>query len=293
MDRREWILRIEEIGALKYGDFVLKDGDTSPFYLDLRMLSAHPRLLAETAQLLAAMIEQDGVEYDVIVGIPYAGIPIATALSLEVTAPTACLRKELKRHGSGGLLVGPVEPGARCLVVDDLVTSGQSKLETAAALEAEGLQVSDIVVLVDRSRNAAAELSAAGYRLHSLVTIRRIVDVLQDAGRLDEATGARIIEFVQTSSWRRSGAAVGNGAAARNRLAERVRETMRGTHSNLVLSLDVTTQDQFFSILSEVAGSIAMLKTHIDILEDLDASFLTRLRDHADQHRFLILEDRK
>ncbi|MEE8440933.1 MAG: orotidine-5'-phosphate decarboxylase [Spirochaetia bacterium] len=286
MNRIEWILRIEEIGALKFGNFVLKNGDTSPFYLDLRMLPMNPELLKETARLLATMLNDGGVEYDVIVGIPYAAIPIATALSLEVTAPLVCLRKERKQYGSGGMLVGSVKSGSRCLVVDDLVTSGLSKREAAEVLEAEGLQVTDIVVLVDRSKNAAAELLDAGYRLHSLVKIGEIVDVLKEAGRLDETTGARITEFVQTGSEPQT-------KAVQNSLAERVRNTMRETHSNLVLSLDVTTQDQFFAVLSETAGSIAMLKTHIDILEDFDPSFLARLRHFTEKYRFLILEDRK
>jgi uridine monophosphate synthetase len=305
MDRIDWILQIEETGALKSGSFILKNGETSPFYLDLRVLSAHPKLLEETARMLHAMLADAGVEYDVIVGIPYAAVPIATALALHADAPMVCLRKEQKRHGSGGLLVGNVASGARCLVVDDLVTSGLSKREAAGTLEAEQLQVTDIAVVVDRSANATEELADAGYRLHSLVTMEEMVAVLEDAGRLDKEAAERIREFVRRDS--NSPTVAGRAPVASDHtttdaepaatdthvLADRIRAAMQEKRSNLILSLDATTQEEFFSVLAETAQSIVMLKTHIDILTDFDHSFLTRLQKSATENRFLILEDRK
>ena len=306
--REEWICSIAEIGALKFGEFVLKSGETSPFYIDLRLLLTHPDLLRETANLLADKIAAECAEYDLIVGIPYAAMPIATALALQVNRPLVCLRKESKGYGSGGMLVGEANPGERCLIIDDLVTSGLSKIETVRALEAEGLVAEDVVVLIDRSNNATEELQREGLRLRALVTLREMVAVLQKAGYVTPASAQEIVSYLdgQPPRFAANDAAEVDSAGAKARadrvtssdrvasvLADKMREVMRQRESNLILSLDVTTQEEFFSILSETASSIAMLKTHVDVLSDFGPSFPRKLREIADREGFLILEDRK
>ena len=283
------MLAIEQIGAVTFGEFTLKDGRTSPFYIDLRLLLGHPSLLRETARLLAELAAEHRIEFDAVLGVPYAAAPIATALALETGRPLLVLRKERKHYGAGGLLVGAPEPGMRCLVVDDLVTSGGSKLQTARVLEAEGLSVAAMLVLVDRSSGAADELGRAGYALHCLVSVDQAAQTLRDAGRITPGDCARIAEFVHGGSAEPAAPA----PVAANPVAERIRAVMLEKQSNLVLSLDATSGETFFRILEATAPHVAVVKTHADVIDDFDQSFPARLTAAARRHGFLVLEDRK
>lgn len=174
--------RLHAIGAVQFGRFTLKSGSESPVYLDLRLLISEPALLAEVAQAYVTLLR--ALSFDRIAAIPYAGLPIGTAVALAGGWPMIYPRKEAKAHGTGRAIEGRFQPGETVVVLDDVISSGGSKLEAIAPLEAVGLVVRDVVVLVDRETGGRAELGRAGYRLHSVLTLAGIATALAEIGRI-------------------------------------------------------------------------------------------------------------
>jgi uridine monophosphate synthetase len=174
--------RLHALGAVQFGAFTLKDGSRSPVYLDLRLLISDPALLADAAQAYARLLAD--LEFDRIAAIPYAGLPIGAAVALATGRPMIFPRREAKGYGTGKVIEGRFAPGEVAVVVDDVISSGGSKREAIAPLEAAGLVVTDVVVLVDRQGGGAAELAAAGYRLHAVMTLADIAAELAASGRI-------------------------------------------------------------------------------------------------------------
>lgn len=116
--------------------------------------------------------------------VPYAALPIATALSLSHHKPMLFRRKEVKAHGTKKIIEGHFEKTNSCLVVDDLVTSGLSLLETIEPLEQSGLIVKDVLVFIDREQGGKEALQAKGYTLHSVVSVTELFSLLKNEKQL-------------------------------------------------------------------------------------------------------------
>jgi len=191
---RELSALLHRIGVVRFGDFALKDGRRSPFYLDMRILVSHPAALARVARALLQRAE--GLRYDRIAGLPYAGLPLAVAMALIGERPMIYTRKEAKDYGTKRLIEGEFTPGERALIVDDVITSGGAKLEAVGPFRDAGLVVEDVLVIVDRSVGAAAALAEVGLRLHSVLSMHALLDDLRALGAVPAADIDRALEFL-------------------------------------------------------------------------------------------------
>lgn len=285
MTKEHFILELQRIGAIKFGSFTLKSGLVSPFYFDLRDMISFPEILEGVADLLVEKIKD--MDFDVITGIPYTALPIASLVASKLQKSLIYMRKEEKAYGTGKNVIGKFKEGAKCLVIDDLITTGASKIETAEAYEKEGIVIKDFVVVIDRSANGTEELAKKGYKLHSLIDLDEIVELLKSKKLISNEKVKEVNDFTASISKPKK------KEKYINPLTQKLLDRMQEKKSNLVLSLDVTTQKEFFDMLDKVGDEIVMLKTHVDIIDDYDEKFVPKLQEYAARQHFLIFEDRK
>ena len=181
-------------GCIKFGDFTLKSGAHSPVYIDLRRLIANPLLLHRVAKAYLPLLGE--LDFDHLTALPYAALPITTAISLHSGWPLIYPRKEAKDYGTKAVIEGVFKDGETTVVVDDLITTGGSKYEGIRKLEGRGLRVQDVVVLIDRSRNAGEEMAEKGYRLHAVLDLPAMIEHYQQKGMISSEKAAAVRKFL-------------------------------------------------------------------------------------------------
>ena len=188
------IRRLFDCGSVKFGQFTLASGKTSPVYLDLRRLVSYPDVMDLAVEAYVdAMV---GLEYDLIGAVPYAALPIASIAAAKLKQPMIYTRKEVKTHGTGQQIEGVWQPGQRVVLVEDVITSGGSILTAAAQLREAGLQVTDAVLLVDREQGGVCSLAEQGIAVHAVLRFSEVLEELFASARIDEATYKSVKEYL-------------------------------------------------------------------------------------------------
>ena len=241
---------------VQQGTFLLKSGILSDFYIDFRRALSIPDLWENIVVQVLEKVKP--LEFDAVCGVPTSAIPVAAIIALRRRKPLLLCRKEGKKHGTKKQLEGAFNENWRCLVVEDVITSGSSAMRTIRILEDHNLCVHDIFTLANRSEHSRY----GKVRINSLFTLRDLErkEEILAPGNNDALHLARIIDRKKT---------------------------------RLCFSADISNPGRLLSIVEKVAPYICMLKLHTDALDGLPANFRDRLYQLMTQHNFLLLADRK
>ncbi|UTW10935.1 orotate phosphoribosyltransferase [Marinobacterium rhizophilum] len=185
-----------ERGVLRFGEFTLKSGRTSPYFFNAGLFNSG-EALAKLGQYYAAAIENAGIPFDVLFGPAYKGIPLATTAAVSLATdfqrdvPYVFNRKEAKAHGEGGSLVG-AELKGRILIIDDVITAGTAIREVMQIIQQAGATPAGVVIALNRMERGQGELSAIqeverdyAMPVASIVTLNDVIAYLQEKGGME------------------------------------------------------------------------------------------------------------
>ena len=207
--KTELLVDLYNVGAIQFGKFTLKSGVISPYYIQLRELSSYEggigqNILKKIGTAMGRLIHENFPQVDRIVGVAYAGIPLAVAITLETGIPSCYTRKEIKTHGISRFIEGRIEHGDILVIVDDLVTTGESKLEAREAVKKESekrkiaVEIKGITCLFDREEGGVEFLSKEGLDFFTLFTISETVQILRKKNLLQEEDYHAVLDYVET-----------------------------------------------------------------------------------------------
>ena len=282
-----------DIECVKFGDFTLKSGKQSPIYIDLRNIVSHPSTLTDLSYLFKDKISNS---IQRICGVPYAALPIATVVSIQTGLPMIIKRKEVKKYGTKKIVEGEYNVGDKVLLIEDVITSGESLIETIKELESEGLLIEQIIVVLDREQGGVKRLIDKGYQVESLFSISSLVELLFKERKIDNVIYTNVLHFIQQNSIIDSPLKKPKKYLQKthsNETAQRLLGIAHRKKSNLIASIDLITTKEIIELLNEIGNDICGAKLHIDIITDFTPSFIDELLIIAKRFDFLLIEDRK
>lgn len=199
-----------ECDALKFGDFTLKSGRRSPFFMNAGAYVTGGQLYALAEYYAKAIHDNFGLDFDVLFGPAYKGIPLAVATAMAIhqlygkEVRYCSNRKEVKDHGDTGILLGSkLKDGDRVIMIEDVTTSGKSMEETVPIVKAQAdVEIKGLIVSLNRCEKGKGEISALqeisnvyGFRTAAIVTMHEVTEILKEGNRLDEDLLSRIENY--------------------------------------------------------------------------------------------------
>ncbi len=173
-----------DANVIKFGLFSLASGRKSPVYVDIRVLPSNPGSFSVAIDSLVKQIKE--LKVDVVAGAETAGIPIAAAIAIKAKLPMIYVRKRPKGYGTMSFIEGVLEKGQKVVLIDDMITDGKSKIRFIEGIRKEGAVCEDVFVILDREQGGTEGLSAEGAKLHSLITLKELLEYMKKNKLVDD-----------------------------------------------------------------------------------------------------------
>ena len=185
---KEFVTFLHQKEIIKFGDFTLASGKSSSYYVDLRLVPSYPREFRMMTKYLENQITEDiGLDnFESIVSVPTGGLVIASALAIETVKPLIYVRSKPKDYGTSKSVEGKIHDGMKMVMIDDVATTGGSVVNAIRSLTEVNVTVKDAYVIVDRMEGAEEALAEQGVKIHSMLNILQITEILYEQKIIDE-----------------------------------------------------------------------------------------------------------
>jgi len=255
------ITELRHANLIKSGNFTLKSGLQSNLYFDFKSLISYPKLVSEISfELSKLIIDNDCC----IAGVPIGGIPYAVNISYITNLPMILIRDEKKTYGTCNQIEGNTF-NKQVILIEDVITTGTSVINTIEILKANNIQVRQIICILDRESGGFDKLSKLNYDVKSLYKLNDLVNY-----------NPPLLPIKNT-----------------NLITNKLLDIINTKKSNLIVSLDITNEDELLSKLDLIGDYICAVKIHYDIITDLSTEFHNKISTLKLNKNFLIIEDRK
>lgn len=246
------------------GNFVLKSGEKSNYYVDIKKTIGIPDLFNKIIDKLYNKIKRIKNYQDYsLLGVPYAGIPFASVLSYKLNIPLLMMRKEVKEYGTKKRIEGETE-NRKLILIEDVMTTGKSIMETINYLHTENYEVDHVFTIFQRNPVDYQKFKSIGVEYS--YTIREPISL-----------ETKLQELIPEHP-----------------IYKRLYEISQEKKSNLILSVDVVNMDDFFLIIDECAREVVAIKIHLDIFNESNRDMIRKYLAIKKKHfNFLVIEDRK
>ena len=213
IERRVWeeekVFLMKQVGilliknsAIKFGDYILASGKKSPYYIDLRLTISSPITMDWIGNALTRIVinEIGKDKIDKILGVPTAGVPFATVVSQKLAIPLIYYRQARKEHGVRKKIEGILDRNDRVLIIDDLITTGESVIESAEVVREQGGVVNELVVLLDREQGGKERLRSSRIEPHVLFKISDAMEWLHTVGLIEDKIFDTVKRYIKEES---------------------------------------------------------------------------------------------
>ena len=186
---------LADANVVRFGKFALASGIESPIYINLRVLPSYPESMKIVSDELSKLVKK--MKPDVVAGAETAGIPLSTAISLKTGIPMIYVRKRPKTYGTMDLVEGILEKGKKVVLVDDMATNAYSKLKFVEGIKHAGGIIEDVVIVLDREQGGIEALGKENIKLHSLITLKELLDYMKDNNMIDDGKLNEILLYLK------------------------------------------------------------------------------------------------
>ena len=193
--KEKLVLDLFKNKIIEFGAFKLKSGPISPYYIDIRKLVSYPELLKKVVAAYWSLVKN--LKFNRLAGVPYAALPTASVMTVLYNVPMVYTRKEQQKHGITKLVQGEYKKGETVVIIDDIITTGASKLMVIKPLEKSGLKVKDIVLLIDRENGGKEIIEKEGYRLYTVYLMSDIIKFLLTKKKITKNIYNKCINFME------------------------------------------------------------------------------------------------